>query len=224
MSRILIARLAVLAGSIGAVILLWPSPATAQLRTPPPRGGEDPARQTTDGTPSKSRGTQSFTPLTGKQKFGHYAKSLIAPWGVLAAASGAGIGQARDDVPEWDQGMSGYRRRLTSSLGKHLVGESISFAVGDILGYDPRYHASDRTGVWHRTLDALVQSLRSKDDYGRWRIAYPHLAATFGAGLVSRTWYPESRRTISGGLESGAISLALSAAVNVAKEFRKRGR
>ncbi len=167
--------------------------------------------------------TPAHTPLSARAKFNRYVKSLYDPLSILASLSGAGISQARDTIPEWGQGYAGYGRRSASGYGKHVVRQSIEFGIGGLLHYDPRYFASQRGGIWPRTLHAVSQTFRCKDDSGRWQPSYPNLAGALGAGLVSRSWHPERHRRIEDILRSGAISLALDAAGNVIREFwRKR--
>jgi hypothetical protein len=163
--------------------------------------------------------------LSGKGIFLHYLKSLYSPINLAAAAAGAAIGQARDDVPEWGQQWPGYGRRLASSYTKHVVKQTIEHSVCALLRYDPSYIPSRRSGIWPRTYDAAMQSLRIRDAGGRWRFNYPHLISSFGAGFISRYgWYPQPYHTVADGIKSGAITFALDAASNVIREFLKRSR
>lgn len=195
----------------------WPASAEAQVLAQS-ADGSDQADTRTAGS------AQLSPPPTGREKFHHYLRALYSPLNILGTASGAAIGQARDDVPEWRQGMSGYGRRLASSYGKHVVKESLRFGIGGLLGYDPRYFPSPHTRKWPRTLDAIAQAARTRDDQGRWRVAYPHLVSVFGAGLISRAWYPKPHQTAANGLKSGAITFGLDAAANILREFFSRHR
>jgi hypothetical protein len=187
-------------------------------------GGEESARQGKAGALPDPGKVKSFVPMTAKNKFHHYLRSLVHPLTILGTTAAAGIGQARDNVPEWGQQMPGYGRRLASSYGKRAVKESIDHGLGALLRYDPRYFPSQKKGTWARVFAAVAQSFRTRDDHYRWRIDIPHLGSAFGAGLISRAWYPERYQTIGNGLKSGAITLGLDTAANLLREFRRRGR
>jgi hypothetical protein len=135
------------------------------------------------------------------------------------AAAGAAIAQASDSVPEWGQGTEGYAKRFGNAYGKNAVNSSIRFGFDALMGYDPRYWPSESTGFGKRTADAVSQMFRTRDDAGRWRIAYPTFASNFGTGLISRTWNPHGHRSVADALKSGAISFGAEAALLVIKEF-----
>src|SRR5207302_6557727 len=55
-------------------------------------------------------------PLDTKQKLELFADKSIAPSRLITSGIGAGIGQARNAFPGYGQGMSGYGKRLGSSM------------------------------------------------------------------------------------------------------------
>src|SRR5690242_18024478 len=55
-------------------------------------------------------------PLNSKQKLELFADKSVAPSRLLTSGIGAGIGQARDSLPGYGQGMSGYGNRFGSSI------------------------------------------------------------------------------------------------------------
>jgi len=54
--------------------------------------------------------------LSTKQKFELFADESVAPSRFLSSAAGAGIGQARNSLPGYGQGMGGYGKRFGSSM------------------------------------------------------------------------------------------------------------
>src|ERR1700740_373718 len=50
--------------------------------------------------------------LSVKQKFELFVDQSIAPFHFVASAAGSGIDQARDALPAYGQGMSGYGKRF----------------------------------------------------------------------------------------------------------------
>lgn len=208
----------------GFAVLIAAWPAAAQTST----DADNTAGQ--QKTAGKAAGSQApitskpFTPLTGSQKWHLYWKSYYDPRAIFAAAASAGLSQANDSVTEWGQGAAGYGRRLGNAYGKHVVRSSISIGLDGLIGYDPRYWPSERHGFRNRLLDSVSQMFRTRDDTGRWRIAYPTFASAFGSGFISRAWYPSGERGALDALKSGAASFGVDAAVTVLKEFVRLAR
>jgi len=180
---------------------------------------EDPATATQAAatTPAPSNGTP--VPLTKKEKFVFYLKSTYGPSSIMRSAAGAGLSQARDSTPEWGQGMEGYGRRLGSKFAQHAVKRTIQLGVGAMLHEDPRYYASGRVGFLPRTGYAVSRAFMVRKDDGSTGPAIGRLTGAFGGALISRTWHPESDRTVRSGLESGAVSIGVDMGFQVLHEF-----
>jgi hypothetical protein len=157
--------------------------------------------------------------LTAKEKLAYTFKTAYGLNSIAASLAGSGIKQARDSVPEWGQGMSGYGKRFGSSLGQKAIKQSIRFGLGTLLHEDPRHFSSGRQGIWRRTLYAASRSFVSTKDGGGIRPGYSKFAAAFGGAYLSRQWYPESKQNVREYLSSGGISIGLDAAKNVFHEF-----
>jgi len=157
--------------------------------------------------------------LTTGQKLRLYATSTYGPTSLLRAGIGAGYGQATDSTPEWGQGMEGYGKRYASRFAQHVVKRTIQFGVGAMLHEDPRYYYSGRTGFLPRASYAVTHTFMTRRDDGTEAPAYGRFAGAFGAGLISRTWHPESSRTVGNGLRSGAVSLGLDVGFRTFHEF-----
>ena len=92
----------------------------------------------------------SFQPLSRQEKFDSYLSSTFSLQ-VLERSALAGIAQWRNNPPEWEQGMAGYGRRLSSNFGQYSIKKTLQFSIGAALKEDPRYFPSTRTGFWQRT-------------------------------------------------------------------------
>ena len=49
-----------------------------------------------------------FVPMTNRERWDHYAYSLVEPQAFLYPAAQSGLNQARNKPHEWSQGVEGY--------------------------------------------------------------------------------------------------------------------
>ena len=160
-----------------------------------------------------------LAPLTGRQKFRFYLRSTYGSTSLAFSLTGSGINQARDAVPEWGQGMAGYGKRFASSFAQKAVDRSIWLGMGALWHEDPRYFASNRSGIWKRTLYAAGQTFVAHKDSGGTRFAYSRFVGAFSAAYISRQWYPDAYHTTSDYLSAGATSIGIGMAKKVFFEF-----
>ena len=157
--------------------------------------------------------------MTRRDKFYFYMDRTFGYSSILRSTATAGIGQARDSVPEWDQGMDGYSARLASSIGRRIINNTIHYGLGTLFHEDPRYYLSGRSGIWSRSLYAAGQTFVTHTDSGAPRFACEKVMGKFGGAFISRRWYPEERRAAGEYALSIAISFGFDAAKNIAHEF-----
>jgi hypothetical protein len=171
--------------------------------------------------PSVVPGVSTMRPqaMTGKDKFRRYLQETYGLESIAFSVAGAGISQARDNVPEWGQGMEGYGKRLGSRLARRAIKHSIQAGIGSLLHEDPSYFASKRNGIWQRGLYAAAQIFLSHKDSGGSRPAYSRFIGIVSGTCISRQWRPEGDRTIAKYISASAIWLGMDAAKNVFSEF-----
>ncbi len=160
-----------------------------------------------------------FQPLTGSERFNYYLHHTFGPLAIARSTVWSGINQAADTPSEWGQGMKGYGRRLADKLGQHAIKDSIQDGMAALFHEDPRYIPSRRNGIGSRTAYALEHAFLVYRNDGTTKFADSHLIAAFGTAAISRTWYPQSHRTVGGTLEAGAISYGVDAGMAVVREF-----
>lgn len=158
-------------------------------------------------------------PMTGHEKLRHYLRTTYGPasWGYTAFT--AGVSQANGTVNQWGGGMEGYGKRYGSSFGQRAIYRSIWQGLGYLAHEDPRYFRSNQSGIWSRSFYAAKQSFISHKDSGGTRIGYTKIIGAFGAGTISRQWYPDSYHTASDYVTAGFISLGWNMAKNTFNEF-----
>ena len=170
------------------------------------------------GVPPKDT-TLSPPVLTGSEKFHYYLKSTYGPTSFLWTAVGASINQGRDHIPEWGQGMQGYGKRYASAFGQKIIKRSIQDGMGAALHEDPRYHFSERDGIWQRTTWAAAQTFVTHKDSGGIRFAFSRFTAAYASAFIARQWHPEKYRTVDDGLKSGSILIGIDTGMHIFKEF-----
>ncbi len=158
-------------------------------------------------------------PLTLKEKYRIAVNRTIDPVEFVRIAFGAAIDQARNYPEEWGQGWDAFGVRMASGFGQQLVREQIQFGVWAIDHEDPRHRRSGLHGVWPRAKYAVVHTFVARRDDGGNMPAYSRFIGDYGAGFVSREWYPTRFHHVQQGLDAGTVSLGLDVGMNVAREF-----
>jgi len=160
--------------------------------------------------------------LTLGERFNIYRRSIFRPYTAIGPALGAGIGQWEDEPPEWGQGANGYAHRFASGMGRHLIAETVRFAVAAADGEGPRYHRSGESGVWARARHAIAETFTSQTASGKRIPAFSRFAGSYGAAFVSNLWYPDSRATAGWAMRRGSTALGSSLGFHLFEEFVPR--
>lgn len=162
----------------------------------------------------------SWHAITQKERAKIFAHGAFGPSAIAGAAAVGGLNQERDKPSVWPQGAGGYMRRFGSALGQHVVKESIMYGVGNLHHEDPRHYRSHESGFWPRTKYAVKSTfVVPRTDREGNTIAAGRLSGDFGAGMVSRAWWPTTTGVVTSGLETGGISLGVDVGANVVREF-----
>ena len=138
---------------------------------------------------------------------------------MLYAGIGTGLDQWRGHPAEWGQGWDSLGVRFTSHIGQHLAERSIMFPLQAIDHEDPRYFYSTKPTYKGRLMDALLHTVRRRNDSGGMMPAYSEFVGEFGGVAISRLWWPEEYRTAHSILVSGANAILIDASLNVLREF-----
>jgi len=173
---------------------------------------------------SRQRDTSSASqpalePLTVGEKYRLALKRSLDPTEAFRLSVSAGINQARNYPEEWGQGWDAFAVRLASGFGQHLIKEQLEFGVWAFDHEDPRRRRSGLHGIWPRTRFAVIHTFVAQRDGGGNMPAYSRLIGDYGAGFISREWYPTRFHTVQQGFDAGTISLGFDVALNVVREF-----
>lgn len=159
-------------------------------------------------------------PLTWKGKFKITASGCFDPYEFFTAGVVAGIRQAENAYPGFDQGFAGYARRYGTAFADQVDGNMMVGAVfPSILRTDPRYYQKGTGGFSHRLGYALSRVFVTRTDSGRSTF---NLSEPLGNGVavaIGNFYYPASDRGASSSLHGWGLQMAIDGFGNVLKEF-----
>lgn len=159
-------------------------------------------------------------PLSSKQKLELFAGKSIAPSRLLSSAAGAGIGQARDSLSAYGQGMSGYGNRIGSSMATGVSTEFFgAFLFSSLLRRDPRYFVSLRGGPWHRMGYSVSRLVVARTDGGTEGVNWPGMLGPIFAESLANSYLPVSEQTASRTFRRYGVRLGFTASANIVKEY-----
>ena len=178
--------------------------------------------QTPSASPTPTTSSTASTPYvfpTGDERRKRYVKSTVGPFSLLRIAFSAGINQWRDSPEEWEQGMSGYGKRLASGFGRNTIQQTVIYGLDSAMGLDTGFKRSTRTGFFPRMKDALAENITSRNREGKRVISVPRIAGVYSSRIIAyETWYPNTY-DYKDALLSGTRSLITGFGMNLIREF-----
>ncbi|HEX8836512.1 MAG TPA: hypothetical protein VF748_06230 [Candidatus Acidoferrum sp.] len=159
-------------------------------------------------------------PLDAKQKLELFADKSVAPSRFLSSAAGAGIHQALDSLPAYGQGMSGYGKRLGSSMATGASSEFFgTFLFAALLHRDPRYFVSLRGGPRRRIGYGISRLVVTRTDAGTEGANLPGLLGPLFAESLANSYLPAQEQTAGRTFQRYGIRLGFTAGANIVKEY-----
>ncbi len=143
-------------------------------------------------------------PLSRRQKYQLFFKSVTDPWPFALTAVVAGISQADDDFSAYGQGMQGYAKRYGAAYTDYFTGNFFGNAVlPSLLHEDPRYYQRGKGKFITRALWAAGSTGWCKRDDGTWGPNYSNVTGNLIGAAISNVYYPAEERTVSDTLQRG---------------------
>jgi hypothetical protein len=160
-------------------------------------------------------------PRTFKERFADYRSTTFSPWALFMPSVGAGLAQATNYPPEWQQGMEGFGKRVASGYAGSVVDSTIGFGVAMIDHEDLRYPLStySKSEIMHRTGHVISYTFVPRKEGGGRRFGWSRIIGAYGSGFVANTWYPSRHSDTRNALYLGSMNLVGDVAVNLLKEF-----
>ena len=161
---------------------------------------------------------------TAAAKLHNYVFDAFGPYPVLGAAFAAGINQAYNTPPEWNQGAAGYSRRFGSNFGIAAVSTTTRYALADALREDMLYYRCECKGVFPRLRHALISTLTARrGEDGHLVFSLPALVGPYvGTMTAVYAWYP-GRYNGKDAFRMGNYALLGYAGADIGMEFLYRG-
>ena len=143
-------------------------------------------------------------PLTPGQKFQLFFKGSVDPYQFVLAGLDAGIGQAENSNPGYNQGLKGFARRYGANYGDNFDGNFWGNAVlPSLLHQDPRYFRMGHGPFLHRFLYSVSTTVRTHGDNGHWQANVSNLTGNLIGAAVSNAYYPDGDRGLYPTLRRG---------------------
>jgi hypothetical protein len=160
-----------------------------------------------------------YSPLTHSEQFREYLNNSFGLEALGHAAAHAEISQLSNSPNEWGQGTAGYGARFGSTLGRHVIRQTLKYGASSLLHEDTRYVLSGKKGFWRRTEYAVASSFLARHPNGRRGFAFASVGSAGGAAFIARAWLPRSVATLGAGASSFGLSIAADVGSNVVREF-----
>jgi hypothetical protein len=200
--------------------VLYGLPATAGSQSVPDSADSSgPVASTASG-----RIDLTYVRPTAKTKVINYVFDAFGPYPIAGAAMTAGVSQASNAPPEWNQGAEGYAKRFGSDYGIAAVGTTTRYALSAAMKEDSMYYRCECQGIFPRFSHAVTSTLTARrGDDGHRVFSFPALVAPYAGSMTAvYAWYP-GRYGVKDAFRIGNYNLLLYAGGNVALEFLYSG-
>jgi hypothetical protein len=197
-----------------AVSIAIPVLATAQALA---GSGESP------GTVATTISTQPdliYVRPTQKTKLRNYIFDAFGPYPLAGAAFAAGIGQAYNTPPEWEQGARGFGLRIGSNFGIAAVTTTTRYGLAQAFKEDTLYYRCECKGLVPRLKHAVISTLSARrGEYGHTVFSLGALIAPYAGTMTAvYAWYP-GRYNGKDALRMGNFTMLGNVGGNIALEF-----
>jgi hypothetical protein len=158
--------------------------------------------------------------LALKDKFVLFVRDSFDPVTILGTGFNAGLAQAQNTDPSYEQGAEGYGRRF----GAEYAGETTSrffkdFAYPSIFLEDPRYYRLAHGSAGKRLLHAMKHAVVAHNDNGKRMFNFNEWLGTASAVVLSNTYHPDNQRGFSPAAQRVGYSVLQDTGFDVLREF-----
>jgi hypothetical protein len=184
----------------------------------------DPSGPTASAVAAPSVLTLTYTRPTEKEKVRNYFFDAFGPYPIVGAAFAAGVGQAYNSPPEWQQGAEGYGKRIGSDFGIAAASTTTRYALAEALREDTLYYRCECRGVFPRLRHAFISTLTGRRGQDGHRIfSFPALIAPYAGTMTAvYAWYP-GRYGAKDALRMGNYAMLGYVGANLGLEFLYSG-
>ncbi len=163
---------------------------------------------------------KNAAPLSSSAKFRLFTASATDPFALVGVGLQAGIGQLKNQFPDYGQGGSGYAKRLGASYSDFAMASFMTnYAFPSLLREDPRYFREGSGTFKKRLGHALASPFVTRTDSGSSRFNYSNVLGTITAGGISNAYYPSSDRGAGLVFSRAGVAILFGTASAVVAEF-----
>jgi hypothetical protein len=162
-----------------------------------------------------------LVPLNGPERFKLYVRQTYTTPGIYIKTGFFALHDQRtDSPPAWEDGFSGFAKRLGSNQATNVIQNSFTSLGQGIVGWEPRYDRCRCTGGWRRFRHAFIRNFVTYDHSEQSiRPNIMPFAAAFGAGAIAATWNPNNPTIPVKGYQSAITQAWVGVITNSIGEF-----
>jgi hypothetical protein len=163
---------------------------------------------------------QQLPPQTVKDKFMTAALDSVDYSSFIFVAIQAGVAEARNSTPEFQQGWPGYGRYYWHTYADY-VNENlwVEFLLPAALHQDSRYYTLGHGGFAKRLAYSVSRVAITRTDSGHETFNASEIVGAGAAAGISSLYYPSQERTFSKTYQLWFTSIAIDAGSSLFKEF-----
>lgn len=136
-----------------------------------------------------------FVPLTDRQKFNRFLRSMYSPYTIFNGLYDATWDQATGGKHRYGGGFEGWGDRLGSSVAATASRQFFgTFLFPSVFDQDPRYFAMYHGSVWKRFVHAVSRTALTKGDNGHTQLDVSTFLAIGATETLQNTWLPPGDR------------------------------
>jgi hypothetical protein len=157
---------------------------------------------------------------TQRTKVNNFLFDAFGPYPIAGAAIVAGINQASNAPPEWNQGVEGYSKRFGSDFAIAAVSTTTRYALSEAFKEDALYYRCECRGALPRLSHAVISTLTARRGQDGHRVfSFPALVGPYAGSMTAiYGWYP-NRYGAKDAFRTGNYSLLIYMGGNIALEF-----
>jgi hypothetical protein len=163
---------------------------------------------------------QQLPPQTVKDKFTTAALDSVDYSSFIFVAIQAGIAEARNSTPEFQQGWPGYGRYYWHTYADYADENLwVEFLLPAALHQDSRYYTLGHGGFAKRLAYSVSRVAITRTDSGHETFNASEIVGAGAAAGISSLYYPSQERTFTKTYQLWFTSIAIDAGSSLFKEF-----
>lgn len=163
--------------------------------------------------------TDLYVRPSAKKRFNYYVKNTVGLNAFAKSIASAGFTTITNNPEEWERTGEGFGRRFASNMGRNAIEQTVTYGLDETLKVNSKYYKSPKKDFGSRTKNAFLSVVTARNKEGKRVLGTPRIVGVYSSHIIAReAWFPD-RYNYRDGLRSGTISLGITAAFNLFREF-----